>query len=288
MILVDLNQVMISNLMVQIGGKNVTIEEDLVRHMVLNSLRMYKKKFGAKYGEMVICCDDKNYWRRDIFPYYKMNRKKDREASDLDWNTIFTVLNNIRDELMNTFPYKVIRIERSEADDIIASLCHEYGQLGVKSENSEPILILSSDKDFVQLQKYANVEQFSPMQKKFVNCNNPARFIHEHILRGDRGDGVPNFLTKDDVFINGGRQKPLAAKKIDAWNGLEPEQFCDNEMLRNYKRNQQIIDLDYVPEHIQKEAVESYQNYKSNGREKLFPYFIEKKLKNLMDVIHEF
>jgi len=288
MILVDLNQVMISNLMMQIGGKNVTIEEDLVRHMVLNSLRMYKKKFGAKYGEMVICCDDKNYWRRDIFPYYKMNRKKDREASDLDWNTIFTVLNNIRDELVNTFPYKVIRIERSEADDVIASLCHEYGQLGVKSESAEPILILSSDKDFVQLQKYANVEQFSPMQKKFVNCNNPARFIQEHILRGDRGDGVPNFLTKDDVFINGGRQKPLSSKKIDAWNGLEPEQFCDNEMLRNYKRNQQIIDLDYVPEHVQREVIERYQNYKSNGREKLFPYFIEKKLKNLMDVIHEF
>lgn len=288
MILVDLNQVMISNLMMQIGGKNVTIEEDLVRHMVLNSLRMYKKKFGNKYGELVICCDDKNYWRRDIFPYYKMNRKKDREASDLDWNTIFTVLNNIRDELVNTFPYKVIRIERSEADDIIASLCHEYGQLGVKSESAEPILILSSDKDFVQLQKYANVEQFSPMQKKFVNCNNPARFIQEHILRGDRGDGVPNFLTKDDVFINGGRQKPLSSKKIDAWNGLEPEQFCNNDMLRNYKRNQQIIDLDYVPEHIQREVIERYQNYKSNGREKLFPYFINKKLKNLMDVIHEF
>lgn len=288
MILVDLNQVMISNLMMQIGGKNVTIEEDLVRHMVLNSLRMYKKKFGDKYGELVICCDDKNYWRRDIFPYYKMNRKKDREASDLDWNTIFTVLNNIRDELVNTFPYKVIRIERSEADDIIASLCHEYGQLGVKSESAEPILILSSDKDFVQLQKYANVEQFSPMQKKFVNCNNPARFIQEHILRGDRGDGVPNFLTKDDVFINGGRQKPLSSKKIDAWNGLEPEQFCNNDMLRNYKRNQQIIDLDYVPEHIQREVIERYQNYKSNGREKLFPYFINKKLKNLMDVIHEF
>jgi hypothetical protein len=274
--------------MMQIGGKNVTIEEDLVRHMVLNSLRMYKKKFGDKYGELVICCDDKNYWRRDIFPYYKMNRKKDREASDLDWNTIFTVLNNIRDELVNTFPYKVIRIERSEADDIIASLCHEYGQLGVKSESAEPILILSSDKDFVQLQKYANVEQFSPMQKKFVNCNNPARFIQEHILRGDRGDGVPNFLTKDDVFINGGRQKPLSSKKIDAWNGLEPEQFCNNDMLRNYKRNQQIIDLDYVPEHIQREVIERYQNYKSNGREKLFPYFINKKLKNLMDVIHEF
>jgi len=287
MILVDLNQVMISNLMQQIGGKNVPIEEDLVRHMVLNSLRLYKNKFSEQYGDLVICCDDKNYWRRDIFPYYKAHRKKDREQSGLDWHTIFEVLNGIRDDLKEAFPYKVIQIERAEADDIIASICHEYGDLGV-TNGSEPILILSSDKDFVQLQKYANVEQYSPMQKKYVNCNNPARYIHEHILKGDRGDGVPNFLSADDTFVNGKRQRPITSKKIDAWNGMIPEQFCNEEMLRGYKRNQQLVDLDFVPQNIQDEVIEKLDNYKSNGRDKMFNYFIQKRLKNLMEVIQEF
>ena len=287
MILVDLNQVMISNLMMQIGGKKASVEEDLVRHMVLNSLRLYRKKFGEKYGELVICCDDKNYWRRDFFPYYKAHRKKDRAESGLDWHMIFEVLNGIRDDLKEKFPYKVIQVDRAEADDVIASLCHEYGDLGV-TNGSDPILILSSDKDFVQLQKYANVEQYSPMQKKFINCSNPARYIHEHILRGDRGDGVPNFLSADDVFVIGKRQKPLSTKKIDAWNGMSPNDFCSDEMLRGYKRNQQLVDLDFVPDHIQEEVIDIFDNYKLNGRDKMFNYFVRKRLKNLMEVIQEF
>lgn len=287
MILVDLNQVMISNLMMQIGSKKASVEEDLVRHMVLNSLRLYRKKFGEKYGELVICCDDKNYWRRDFFPYYKAHRKKDRAESGLDWHMIFEVLNGIRDDLKEKFPYKVIQVDRAEADDVIASLCHEYGDLGV-TNGSDPILILSSDKDFVQLQKYANVEQYSPMQKKFINCSNPARYIHEHILRGDRGDGVPNFLSADDVFVIGKRQKPLSTKKIDAWNGMSPNDFCSDEMLRGYKRNQQLVDLDFVPDHIQEEVIDIFDNYKLNGRDKMFNYFVQKRLKNLMEVIQEF
>ena len=289
MILVDLNQVMISNLMMQIGGKkNIAIEEDLVRHMVLNSLRMYRTKFFKKYGELVICCDDKNYWRRELFPYYKIHRKKDRDESGLDWNMIFTVLNGIRDDIREKFPYKVIQIEHAEADDIIGSLCHRFGHLGITNGSAEPILILSSDKDFMQLQKYANVEQYSPMQKKFITCSNPARYIHEHILKGDRGDGVPNFLSDDDVFVNGKRQKPLATKKIDAWNGMRPEDYCDERMLRNYRRNQQLVDLDFIPADIQNEANEIFDNYKLNERGKIFNYFIEKKMKNMMEVIGDF
>ena len=289
MLLVDLNQVMISNLMQQVGNKkNVALDENLIRHMVLNSLRLYRKKFSAKYGELVICCDDKNYWRRNIFPYYKAHRKKDREASHLDWHMIFEILNSIRDDLKSEFPYKVLQVEHAEADDIIASICHVYGFLGVAPSDATPILILSSDKDFVQLQKYANVEQYSPMQKKFVTVANPARYIHEHILRGDRGDGIPNFISADDTFVSNKRQKPLSTKKIDVWNGLEPEEFCDEEMLRGYKRNQQLVDLDFIPENIQEEAFNQFKNYETNDRSVMFNYFVQKRLKNLMEVINDF
>tara|TARA_R110000782_G_scaffold56853_2_gene118948 strand:+ start:138 stop:1007 length:870 start_codon:yes stop_codon:yes gene_type:complete len=289
MILVDLNQVMISNLMMQIGGKkNIQIEEDLVRHMVLNSLRMYRTKFGKKFGELVICCDDKDYWRRELYPYYKIHRKKNREESGLDWNMIFTVLNGIRDDIRSEFPYKVIQVPHAEADDVIGALCHRFGHLGIMNDSAEPILILSSDKDFAQLQKYANVEQYSPMGKKYVTCSNPARYVHEHILRGDRGDGVPNFLSADDVFVTGKRQTPLATKKVDAWNGKDPEEFCDERMLRNYRRNQQLVDLDFIPENIIEQTNEIYDNYKLNERSKIFNYFVKNKMKNMMDVIHDF
>tara|TARA_R110000782_G_scaffold104544_3_gene192249 strand:- start:25 stop:894 length:870 start_codon:yes stop_codon:yes gene_type:complete len=289
MILVDLNQVMISNLMMHIGGKkNVPVEADLVRHMVLNSLRMYRTKFGDKYGELVICCDDKEYWRRELYPYYKIHRKKDREQSGLDWNMIFTILNGIRDDIRSEFPYKVIQVPHAEADDVIGTLCHRFGHLGIASGSAEPILILSSDKDFAQLQKYANVDQYSPIGKKYVTCSNPARYVHEHILRGDRGDGVPNFLSADDVFVTGKRQTPLATKKIDAWNGKDPEEFCDERMLRNYRRNQQLVDLDFIPKNIIEQTNDIYDNYKLNERSKIFNYFVKNKMKNMMEVIHDF
>jgi hypothetical protein len=290
MILVDLNQVMISNLMVTINSRyfDGNLNEDLIRHQVLNTIRFYRTKFSDKYGELVICCDDRHYWRRDVFPYYKAGRRKDREASDLDWHMIFEVLKSIKDEIKDIFPYKVIQVHGAEADDVIGTLCHEYGHLGINGNNPEPILVLSSDKDFVQLQKYANVDQYSPIQKKFVRCSNPARYIHEHIIKGDRGDGVPNFLSDDDTFVASKRQKPISSKKIDSWNGMNPSEFCDERMLRNYKRNQQLVDLDFIPKELQENILDQYENYDVNDRSKLFNYFIAKKLRNLMDSIQEF
>lgn len=288
MILVDFNQICISNLMVQVNNNSIVIDEGIIRHTILNSMRMYRIKFGQKYGELVICCDDKNYWRRDIFPYYKYNRRKNREASKLDWNLIFNILNNIREELRTYFPYKVLQIPHAEADDIIASICHRYGELGINAGNSMPILILSSDKDFVQLQKYANVEQYSPLQRKFIICSNPARFIQEHIMKGDVGDGVPNFLSDDDVFVSDKRQKPITTKKLETWNGKEPETFCTDDMLRGYKRNQQLVDFDFIPNNIKEQTLDLYDNAIINNRSNLLNYFIQKKLKNLMESIHEF
>jgi hypothetical protein len=286
MILVDLNQVMISNLMMQIRNAN-EVDENLIRHMVLNSLRMYNVKFKEEYGEMVICADDKKYWRRELFPYYKASRKKAREESPLDWNLIFESLNKIRDELKETFPYKVLQIEHAEADDIIATLCHEYG-VYLNASEQEKILILSSDKDFLQLQKFVNVYQYSPMQKKFLKESNPERFLREHIMKGDKGDGIPNFLSPDDIFVSDGRQKPVTEKKLNTWVVQDPESFCDEVMLRNYRRNEMLIDLSKIPEDYKQKILESFRNAVSNGREKIFNYFVKHRMKMLMEHIQEF
>ena len=287
MILVDLNQVMISNLMVHLVHNKQVVDEDLVRHMVLNSLRGYKQKFSKDFGELVICCDDKRYWRREVFPHYKANRKKDREASGIDWSTLFDTMAKIKEELREHMPYKVVQVSRAEADDVIASLCHYYGRF-INSDSNESILILSGDKDFAQLQKYANVHQYAPIQKKMLPIDNPERFRREHIMIGDRGDGVPNFLTEDDALVAGRRQRPLSRKKIEEWCSMEPEQFCDDAMLRGYQRNRMLVDLDLVPEDIQKACIDTYNQFTPAPRSAMMPYFMAKRLRQLTESISDF
>jgi hypothetical protein len=283
MILIDLNQVLISNLMQQIGSNpKMKLDEPLIRHMVLNSLRSYAKQFKSKYGDIVVACDSKKYWRRDIFPFYKAHRKSDREKSEFDWHLIFQTLNKIRDELKENFPYKVIEVEGAEADDVI-------GVLTARLAAHEEILILSSDKDFVQLQKYPNVVQYSPILKRFVKTEDPLEYIKEHIIRGDRGDGIPNFLSPDNTFVAGERQKVISSKKLKEWINSSAEEFCTTDiMLRGYKRNQMLVDLDYIPETIKEQIVLAYDVPKSGSRQKMLNYFIENRLKNLIECLDEF
>ena len=286
MILVDMNQVTISNLMMQIGSKQQNdVDENLVRHMVLNSIRMYRSRFQGEYGELVLCYDSKKYWRRDYFPNYKSNRKKDRANSGLDWNTIFETLNNIRDEIKEIFPYKVLEVEGAEADDVIASIVQHVAETPSEFEH---ILILSGDKDFIQLQKHNFVKQYSPTLKKFVKGIDPDIYIREHVLKGDRSDGVPNFLSPDNTFVDELRQKPLSKKKLETWIDLEPSDYCSDEMMRNYQRNKTLIDLECIPSDLKVKILEEYQNAEHGDRSKLLNYFINKRLKNLMNDIGDF
>lgn len=265
---------------------NGELSEDLIRHMVLNSIRMYRTKF-KEYGELIICCDDQDYWRKKIFPYYKAHRKEDREKSALDWSAIFKALHKIRDELKDFFPYKVIRVPHAEADDIIGVLTAKHG-VYLNNSDVEKILILSGDKDFAQLQKYTNVDQFSPITKKWIRINDAQRFLREHIMKGDRGDGIPNFLSADDTIVTKTRQKPLSSKKLEQWADLQPEDFCSGETLRNYRRNEQLVDLDFVPDNIRIQVLEQYDNYIVNDRKGLLNYFIKNKLKLLTESVGEF
>lgn len=285
MIILDLNQVMLSNLLVQIGNHtNTKVEEGMVRHMVLNAIRSFRTKFSAEFGEIVIACDNKNCWRREVFPYYKANRKKARESSELNWNEIFECLGKIRQELKDFFPYKVIDIETAEADDIIATLVHTFGS---EFNAGEKILILSGDKDFIQLHKYANVQQYDPVRKKFITHNSPSRFLAEHILKGDAGDGVPNVLSDDACFVLGERQKPLTTKRIEEYIVMSVEDMPE-KIRRNYMRNAQIIDLSFVPETLCEKIKQSYNEQNDKNRSKLFDYFVKNRLKMLMEHINEF
>ena len=283
MIIIDLSQVMIATLMAQLGNHtNADVDENLLRHMVLNSLRANKVKFSHEYGEFVIAADGRRSWRKDVFAFYKANRKRDRDASELNWNLIFESLNKIRDELKTHFPYRVIHIENAEADDVIATLIKN------RTNSFEKVLILSGDKDFQQLQQYPNVKQYSPVLKKFIVCKNPDNFLKEHIIRGDTGDGVPNFLSADDCLVTGTRQKSISSKKLEAWLSANPIEFCTQDMLRGFKRNEQMINFDYIPKEIEKNIMDEYDLQANKDRSQLFNYFVTNKLKGLTDAINDF
>ena len=281
---------MLSNIMVQLGNHtNAQVEESMVRHMVLNSIRMYKTKYGPEYGELVIACDNKNYWRRQLFPYYKANRKKSQAESELDWKAIFDCLGKIRAELKEYFPYRVIDVEAAEADDIIGTLCHEFGDdSGLNLPTGQRILILSGDKDFQQLQKFTNVEQYDPVRKKKIVCNDPERFLLEHVIKGDAGDGIPNILSEDNCFVVGKRQAPVTQKKLDSLIAVGISGKHDHPNYRNYMRNRELIDLTMVPGTIKDKIMESYNAQSGKKAPNLLNYFIANKLKNLTNSIGEF
>jgi 5'-3' exonuclease len=280
MILVDMNQISVASVMMHLHmTKQTAPDEDMVRHMILNSLRMYRMKFCDEYGELVLCYDSKHYWRRDYYPEYKHSRKKGRDSSSNDWNAIFTVLNAIKAELKEFFPYKYLEVYGAEADDIIAALAGE-----LEFDNGKT-LILSGDKDFIQLQKFRNVTQYSPITKKFVNGVDPDIYLSEHVLKGDSSDGVPNVLSPDNTFVDGIRQKPLSKKKIAA---MIDGDFPNDEVKRNYQRNKKLIDLGESPPELFIEILKEYQEAPEGDRSKLLNYFTQKRLRNLVESIGEF
>lgn len=282
-ILVDYNQVVLASLFASIGNHtNVEIDENLIRHMLLNSLRMNRKKFGDKYGELVICADGKNSWRREAYPYYKANRKKSRDESELDWGNLFNIINTIREELRDFFPYKVIHIEHCEADDVIGTVIHKYGT--ELNTGGDRYLILSGDKDYIQLQKYANVDQYDPVRKRWIRNDNPERYLQEHILKGDTSDGVPNVLSDDNCLAIGRRQKPMTQKRLH----ILKEGGFDEETNRRFHRNKMMIDLSEIPQKYQDQIMREYEQKEDVGREQLFNFFIDKKLKNLITDIQDF
>ncbi len=280
MILIDMNQITVANLMMNLKMNNSkTIDESMVRHMILNSIRMYRMEHHDEYGEVVLTWDSKHSWRRDYFPEYKASRRKGREESDLDWDDIFGTLNKIRNEIKQNFPYKYLEVFGAEADDIIGFLCEE--------NRDQKIMIISGDKDFIQLQKYPNVKQWSPITKKDVNGFNPTTYLKEHILRGDTSDGVPNVLSPDNTFTDGLRQRPLTRKKIQSWLVGGGSDWND-EVKRNFQRNSTLIDLSRTPEELKNQIRLEYNNAPHGDRSKLLNYFMIYKLRELTDNIGDF
>ena len=195
-------------------------------------------------------------------------------------------LNQIREDLANHFPYKVVHMEGCEADDVIGALTIDSQEFG----KNEPIMIISSDKDFIQLQRYSNVKQFSPIQKKAVSDPNPRKYLFEHILKGDKGDGIPNILSGDNTFVDEIRQSPMTAKKIEhfAHNADKLEEVMTTEEFRNFQRNKTLIDLHDIPSDRFQSIIDNYNNQKPAMRMKVLNYLVKNRCNNLIESVEEF
>lgn len=262
------------------------VDEGLIRHLILNSIRMYNVKYRAKFGKMIIACDGGS-WRKEVFAEYKGVRKVNREESAVDWDEVWRVFGVVLDEIRDNMPYKVVRVKGAEADDIIATLVETTQEFG----NGEPVMIVSADKDFIQLQKYTNVSQFSPMTKKLVTDKNPRRYLMEHILRGCTGDGVPNVLSDDDTFINADkRQGTLRAKVVTEWieSFSKLEQIMPAETYKKFVRNQRCIDLSFIPDEVSNAVLAEYDAQHVTPNSKVFSYLISKQCKLLIGSANDF
>ena len=282
MILVDYSGIAMGALFARGGGD----EEPLIRHFILNSLRMYNVKHRDEYGRMIICGDGGS-WRKDYYPEYKASRKTNRDKDSRDWDKIFNTFTNVRNEISEHLPFDVIHEFGVEADDIIATLVQQTQEFG----KHEPVMIISADKDFIQLHKHGNVKQYSPITRKMVSHEDPVLYLREHIFRGDAGDGVPNVLSSDDTFIDEDKkQTPLSKKKIQTW--LDDYDNLENVMpsqaYRNYQRNKKVIDLEEIPKEVTTKILDKYNSLKPTPNMKALNYLIVNRMNNLVESVGDF
>lgn len=291
MILIDYNAVAIATITTEM--KMQSLEPGFLKHLFFSKILHFKKKFPEYGNRIVLAMDDKNYWRKDVFPFYKGMRKKNREESSIDWTSIFKSMDDLTEDLKSLNIYTIVKVDRCEADDIMAVICkysqdHNLVQTGL-IEEPEPILIMSADTDLVQLQKYSNVKQYSPVQKKWVETSDLRYFMMEHILRGDRGDGIPNVLSPENSLVDGIRQTSLKETFIQEVLAMDDPSKLLPEVLKNYQRNEKLVNLDFIPEEYVGKIIETYTaSSPKMDRMKLMTYFTKNKMKILLESLQDF
>jgi 5'-3' exonuclease len=269
-------------------GKEPTNEyyltnEQLCKHLIYNKIRAYNQKFSNQYGDMVICLEGKNNWRYESFQYYKHNRKTTKAEDVETWTELYRVLEATVNDLIEFFPFAVLRVNRTEADDVLATLARYI---------NEPNIIISSDKDFMQLLSLPHVSQYDPRTEAMKKLDvTPEQYILEHVLGGDRSDGIPNILSPDNFFLcaDGVRQKSITKKYKEEFIGRLKNKELTNEEVKNFKRNSKLINLSEIPKEIKVAILEQYSRYEIKGNHKtLLNYFIENQYTAFVECVNEF
>jgi 5'-3' exonuclease len=281
MILIDFSS-LILNTILDFDKNDVDLHNS--RIAILNQLRLMNRKFKRTHGKMVICYDDKkNYWRKDVFPYYKAGRAAVKDNSKFNWDVIHEIIETLYLEFKDNLPYVSLKVHRCEADDIIGYLCERFGEV-------EPIMIISADKDFLQLQRYKRVQQYTIRDRgRYLETDDPIGYLQVHILKGDRGDGIPNVKSPSDFFINGvGRQQPITQKFIDEYAHLDDLTFLDESIEDRRKVNDQLVDLKKIPQDLKADILKAYIEFQPTKKMHLMKYLAANGATNLFTDIQDF
>jgi hypothetical protein len=252
----------------------------LARHTILSSIARYNMKFRDNYGKIFIACDNKHYWRKDVFPYYKCKRKEQREDDHVDWNIVYEYVTMVKEELDQWMPYPVLEVPSCEADDIIFVLAPLVSK-------TEKVMIISRDHDLQQLQVYPGVEQYNPVEDRMEVCDDPIRFLCDHIVGGDSGDSVPNIFSPENSYAIKQRQKPATGKRKDAiWNDGKGINI-PNELIARFHMNEKLVSHYFVPGDLKLKIIAVYEEKRIKNRD-IFKYFQKFRLASLTQSIQEF
>lgn len=294
-VLIDFNNIIYASFFMEI--KNNALQETggneyLLRHMFYTKLLALKREFHAKPADMYICMDHKVNWRKRHFEYYKASRAKKREESEIDFQFLFDLMDSMESEMKTSLPFNVLREEGLEADDWIAIL----------SETDQPVIVVSTDKDFYQLLTKPNVKIYNHVKLETVTLSKPPHVEKwVKILNGDTGDGIPNVFSDSDTFIcEEKRQKAFGERKAEMLlNEVAPmlifpepilkEHFKKLGLLENFNRNNLLINFDEIPDEIRKKANDTIQMLKpSMNQVRMLAYLTQKNLVQLSSRVHEF
>lgn len=256
----------------------------------LNKLRFYADK-AVEYNsdkelDIILILDSPNSWRKEFFTDYKFKRSIFKTKDDEKEHLIFIEkLKNIKKTLKEIMPLPIIACDNCEGDDIIAT----YVFLSKKKKLDENIIIYSSDKDFVQLQRYPKITQYSFFDGKRLYEEDPELFLTKQIITGDASDCIPNIYSEDtflrtameslthtrqksirntfldkEIFNDYYFQKVSELKKLK--KRLDPADLPffnlpENEMLKkNLIRNQKLIDFSKIPKEIFTRITDAFLN----------------------------
>lgn len=280
--ILDFSGVMLASILRAYKEQPKTIDVNLIRHVILSTIKFYNKDFRHTYGKPLIACDTRNgTWRRDFFPHYKIKRSTSRPVPPEVWTEIMTAMDQVKNEIKEELPYPVIEVPKAEGDDVIAVISKSL---------SEPTVIISNDKDFNQL-ICSTIHQYRPLNKTLIK--KPESSVACHIIQGDAGDGIPNMLSDDDTFaVSGKRQIPLTAKYrhglLAEFNNLSNPNNEFNKYHRNLIRNQTLIDFNHIPESLAASILHEFRSQTEDKQGKGYKYSMMGYLiKHKMDVLKE-
>lgn len=246
--------------------KTAKFDDKFFIERFLVNLGKLSKRY-SKYGTLVIAADSskRKYWRTKEFEYYKAGRYQKDDDSKLSVKDLETreklkrLPYEIEPIIRKAFPFYFIKSEEAEADDVIATLISYFF--------NEKHVILSSDKDFIQLQKY-DVDQYDLTRSRWLKSKTPDLDLQEKIFRGDGGDGIPNVLSDSDTLVNQAKkQKRMTQKQLSYlfnlnWEKLaKDEKEKDSQLVQRYLENKKLIDLSETPLHVREDIMKQYFDY---------------------------